>query len=69
MRADVYGDGAILRMKLIATNWSEVRHTLSERAESAYHWIREWMGELDDILLALMVYALAGIWLFYAIWA
>ena len=56
-------------MKLIATNWSEVRHTLSERAESAYHWIREWMGELDDILLALMVYALAGIWLFYAIWA
>ena len=46
---------------------AELRKTLRTRAESAYHWTREWIGEMDDIVLALMVYALAGIWLLYSI--
>jgi hypothetical protein len=46
---------------------AEGRKPLRERAETAYYWLREWVGELDDIALALMVYALAGIWLLYSI--
>jgi hypothetical protein len=37
------------------------------RLENAYHWSREWVGEFDDLVLALAVYALAGIWLIYSI--
>ena len=46
---------------------TEAREALGARLERAYHWTREWIGEMDDFVLALMVYALAGIWLLYSI--
>jgi hypothetical protein len=46
---------------------SEMREALRARLERAYHWTREWIGEIDDFVLTLTVYALAGIWLLYSI--
>ena len=47
-------------------NGAEWREALQSRLEHTYHWMREWVGDMD-ITPVLVIYALAGVMFLYAL--